>query len=293
MAPTPYEVLRVPRDCTNDAIRHAYRRLAKEYHPDSNPGNPAAQLRFLEISAAYQAIGAEQKRKLWDLMNPVEVVAAAPSPAYSPPPAWTEPCRSATDDALLSLKKKANLFPDSGRSGRSKREIRPDALRPKDLIRSIARQGLQILGRGLHNQTFHVVLICVALAGGIVMVLPAPQPVVPSAELTEAAIRMLSKQGHRFDAIVTEINTADTGRVSYKYNDFQKEPFTGHCRPCLYPPVQTLKVGDTIKIIHLTGHDFSAPLFAFADLTRVDRELADRVNALAAQSPNANAAPAP
>ena len=50
MAQTPYEVLGVKPDASADEIRKVYRKLAKEFHPDLNPGKPAAEARFKAIS---------------------------------------------------------------------------------------------------------------------------------------------------------------------------------------------------------------------------------------------------
>ncbi|HEU4380874.1 MAG TPA: DnaJ domain-containing protein, partial [Hyphomicrobiaceae bacterium] len=47
----PYETLGVPPDASQDDIRKAYRKAAKETHPDLNPGKPEAEKRFKEISA--------------------------------------------------------------------------------------------------------------------------------------------------------------------------------------------------------------------------------------------------
>jgi DnaJ-class molecular chaperone len=63
---TPYEVLGVKRDASADEIRKAYRKLAKQFHPDLNPGKPAAEARFKEISAAYDLLSDAEKRGRYD-----------------------------------------------------------------------------------------------------------------------------------------------------------------------------------------------------------------------------------
>lgn len=62
----PYQTLGVERGASQDDIRKAYRRLAKETHPDLNPGNADAEKRFKEINAAYDIIGDADKRKRYD-----------------------------------------------------------------------------------------------------------------------------------------------------------------------------------------------------------------------------------
>jgi DnaJ-class molecular chaperone len=62
----PYEVLGVSRSATQDEIKKAYRKLAKELHPDLNPGNAAVEQRFKEVSQAYGILGDADKRKRFD-----------------------------------------------------------------------------------------------------------------------------------------------------------------------------------------------------------------------------------
>ncbi len=58
----PYEVLGVSRQATADEIKRAYRKLAKQHHPDRNPGSKAAEQRFKEVQAAYEILGDPRKR---------------------------------------------------------------------------------------------------------------------------------------------------------------------------------------------------------------------------------------
>jgi DnaJ-class molecular chaperone len=62
----PYVELGVKKDASADEIRKAYRRLAKQFHPDLNPGKPAAEERFKSISAAYDLLSDPEKRVRYD-----------------------------------------------------------------------------------------------------------------------------------------------------------------------------------------------------------------------------------
>jgi DnaJ-class molecular chaperone len=67
MAEDPYRVLGVARDASDEDIRRAYRKLAKELHPDLNPANRAvAEERFKKVSAAYDIVGDPDKRGKYD-----------------------------------------------------------------------------------------------------------------------------------------------------------------------------------------------------------------------------------
>jgi DnaJ-class molecular chaperone len=62
----PYETLGVKRDAAQSEIQKAYRRLAKEFHPDLKPGDKAAEQRFKEVSAAYDVLRDPEKRARFD-----------------------------------------------------------------------------------------------------------------------------------------------------------------------------------------------------------------------------------
>lgn len=61
-----YGVLGVTKDASQKEITSAYRKLAREFHPDANPGDAASEERFKEVSAAYDVVGDAEKRKEYD-----------------------------------------------------------------------------------------------------------------------------------------------------------------------------------------------------------------------------------
>ncbi len=65
-----YAILGVSKDAEAGEIKKAYRKLAREYHPDRNPDDPAAEARFKEISAAHAVLSDERKRTLYDEFGP-------------------------------------------------------------------------------------------------------------------------------------------------------------------------------------------------------------------------------
>jgi molecular chaperone DnaJ len=75
-----YQVFDLPKTATQDEITKKYRVLAKQYHPDRNPGDKAAEDKFKEISAAYDVIGDPEKRSFYDAHG------HAPGRRSAPPP---------------------------------------------------------------------------------------------------------------------------------------------------------------------------------------------------------------
>ncbi|WP_233221034.1 DnaJ C-terminal domain-containing protein [Chlorogloea sp. CCALA 695] len=61
-----YDILGVPKDVANEEIKKVFRRLARQYHPDLNPGNKEAEEKFKDIGEAYEILGDPNKRSQYD-----------------------------------------------------------------------------------------------------------------------------------------------------------------------------------------------------------------------------------
>jgi DnaJ-class molecular chaperone len=119
MAETPYEVLGVGRGASTDDIRKAYRKLAKQFHPDLNPGKPEAEARFKSVSTAYDLLSDPEKKGRYDRGEIDETGAERPRYSYRPHAEGAQG-RKYAPDGEVNIEDLDDLFAMFGGRGRSR-----------------------------------------------------------------------------------------------------------------------------------------------------------------------------
>src|SRR6187401_781109 len=83
-----YATLGVPKAATDKELKQAFRKLARKYHPDVNPGDKTAEAKFKEINEAYEVLGDPDKRKKYDELGSNWRAYEQAAPGAGAPPGW-------------------------------------------------------------------------------------------------------------------------------------------------------------------------------------------------------------
>jgi molecular chaperone DnaJ len=120
-----YQTLGVARGASHDDIRKAYRKLARKLHPDINPGNKDAENKFKDVSVAYDVLGDEKKRKLYDEFGDAGLAAGFDADKARTYQQWQQGSARAGGNHEFSMDDLGDLFGGlGGMFGRSRRAAR-------------------------------------------------------------------------------------------------------------------------------------------------------------------------
>ena len=118
-----YEVMGVSKNASDDEIKKAFRKLAKQYHPDLNPGNKEAEAKFKEVNEAYEVLSDKEKKARYDQFGHAGV-----DPSYSAGAAGGSPFGGSPFGQNIDLDDIFNSF-FGGFGGTGRRSANPNAPR--------------------------------------------------------------------------------------------------------------------------------------------------------------------
>jgi molecular chaperone DnaJ len=134
--PDPYKILGVDKKASQDEVKKAYRKLARQYHPDTNSGDAKAEERFKEVQAAYDVLGDPDKRKQFDRGGLFGMAGGQGGSGNGPSGGFTAADFGGFQDILSNLFGGERGGPGGGRAGGA--ATGPRAERGKDLESSVA-----------------------------------------------------------------------------------------------------------------------------------------------------------
>jgi molecular chaperone DnaJ len=132
-----YQILGVERGASKDDIRKAYRKLARKYHPDINPGNKEAENKFKEISVAYDVLSDEKKRKLYDEFGEAGLAAGFDAEKARSYQRWQEQPGGTAGGYEFDMDDISELFGGFGNVGGRGRRTRQGPMRGEDIESSM------------------------------------------------------------------------------------------------------------------------------------------------------------
>jgi len=128
-----YQILGADRSASHEDIRKAYRKLARKYHPDINPGSKEAESKFKEISVAHDILSDPEKRKLYDEFGEAGITAGFDAEKARSYRQWQEQSTRAGGTYEFNMHDLGDLFGDLGNFSAAGRRTRPGPMRGEDI----------------------------------------------------------------------------------------------------------------------------------------------------------------
>jgi molecular chaperone DnaJ len=132
-----YQVLGIEPGASHDDIRKAYRKLARKHHPDINPGNKEAENKFKEIATAYDVLGDEKKRKLYDEFGEAGLAAGFDADKARSYQKWQQQSAGTGGGYEFDMDDLSELFGGFGGMGGRGRRSRQGPMRGEDIESSM------------------------------------------------------------------------------------------------------------------------------------------------------------
>ncbi len=132
-----YQILGVGRGASHEDIRKAYRKLARKYHPDINPGNKEAEEKFKEISLAHDVLSDPDKRKLYDEFGEAGLAAGFDAEKARGYQQWQQQSARAGGAYEFNMDDLGDLFGNLGNFSTAGGRARPGPVRGQDIEASM------------------------------------------------------------------------------------------------------------------------------------------------------------
>jgi molecular chaperone DnaJ len=132
-----YQILGVERGASHADIRKAYRKLARKYHPDINPGNKEAENKFKDVSVAYDVLSDEKKRKLYDEFGEAGLASGFDAEKVRSYQQWRQQSERAGGAYEFNMDDFGDLFGDLGGIFRQGSRAQPGPMRGQDIESSM------------------------------------------------------------------------------------------------------------------------------------------------------------
>jgi curved DNA-binding protein len=270
-----YATLGVSKTATDKELKQAYRKLARKFHPDVNPGDKAAETRFKEINEAYEVLGDSEKRRKYDELGAnwrqyeQAANAGAPPPGFEGwPGAGGATYRTVTPEEMQDLFGGENPFSDffttffgggrreskRGRGGRGRARAGSDLEHPIQLTLDDAFHGATrrlSLKHDAHTRTIDVRIPAGIKDGARVRVTGEGEPGVGGAKAGDLYLRVELQPHERFERRGNDLHTTATVPVTTAVlgGEVRVDTLDGRSLPFKIPP--TTQNG---QVMRLKGH---------------------------------------